>query len=111
MTEKTTAGGATPPSTLYVWLVPSAEMLDQPGRWRIRKWDTEPFPEANYVASETGFSTTDAYSNGWNEALDRALLACEAEQAKYKRQTLDHSSIRGSLEYAMNAIRELKVKP
>ena len=38
------------PSAIYVWLVPSEEVLEQPGSWRIRKWDTEPFPEANYIA-------------------------------------------------------------
>lgn len=40
------------PSSIYVWLVRSEEMLDQPGSWRIRKWDIEPFPEANFVAGE-----------------------------------------------------------
>ena len=48
---------ATPrPSGLYVWLVPSEEVLEQPGSWRIRKWDTEPFPEANF-ALETRSAT------------------------------------------------------
>ena len=37
------------PSAIYVWLVPSEEVLEQPGSWRIRKWDIEPFPEANYT--------------------------------------------------------------
>jgi hypothetical protein len=37
------------PSAIYVWIVPSEEVLDQPGSWRIRKWDTEPFPEANFT--------------------------------------------------------------
>lgn len=37
------------PKGLYVWLVPSEHVLEQPGSWRIRKWDTEPFPEANYA--------------------------------------------------------------
>ncbi len=37
------------PPALYVWLVPSEHMLDQPGSWRIRKWDTEPFPEATHA--------------------------------------------------------------
>lgn len=41
------------PSALYVWLVPSEEVLDQPGSWRIRKWDIEPFPEANFALSAT----------------------------------------------------------
>lgn len=36
------------PAAIYVWLVPSEHVLEQPGSWRIRKWDTEPFPEANY---------------------------------------------------------------
>jgi len=40
------------PSAIYVWLVPSEEVLDQPGSWRIRKWDTAPFPEANFTLSE-----------------------------------------------------------
>lgn len=42
------------PSAIYVWLVPSAEVQEQPGSWRIRKWDTVPFPEANFTLSETG---------------------------------------------------------
>jgi hypothetical protein len=48
--------GSELPKALYVWLVPSEEVLDQPGSWRIRKWDTEPFPEATHqavVQSET----------------------------------------------------------
>lgn len=40
----------TKPDAIYVWLVPSEEVLEQPGSWRIRKWQTEPFPEANYTA-------------------------------------------------------------
>lgn len=39
------------PAALYVWLVPSEHMIDQPGSWRIRKWDTGPFPEATHVAA------------------------------------------------------------
>lgn len=39
-----------PPTTLYVWLVPSEEVQEQPGSWRIRKWDTEPFPEGKAFA-------------------------------------------------------------
>lgn len=44
------------PAAIYVWLVPSEHMLQQPGSWRIRMWDTHPFPEANYTlaaSSET----------------------------------------------------------
>jgi hypothetical protein len=41
------------PAAIYVWLVPSEDVLDQPGSWRIRKWDTEPFPEATFTLSET----------------------------------------------------------
>lgn len=33
------------PSAIYVWL--------DPGTWRIRKWDTKPFPEANFTLAET----------------------------------------------------------
>lgn len=40
---------ATPPR-IYLWIVPSEHELDQPGSWRIRKWDTEPFPEATHIA-------------------------------------------------------------
>lgn len=40
------------PSAIYVWLVPSEHVLEQPGSWRIRKWDTEPFPEANFVLGQ-----------------------------------------------------------
>ena len=36
------------PEAVYVWLVPSEDVLEQPGSWRIRKWDTQPFPEANF---------------------------------------------------------------
>lgn len=39
------------PSAIYVWLVPSEQVLEQPGGWRIRKWDTAPFPEANFTLS------------------------------------------------------------
>lgn len=39
------------PSAIYVWLVPSEEVQEQPGSWRIRKWDTAPFHEANYTLS------------------------------------------------------------
>lgn len=38
----------TKPAAIYVWLVPSEQVLEQPGSWRIRKWDTDPFPEANF---------------------------------------------------------------
>lgn len=42
------------PKSLYVWLVPSEQVLEQPGGWRIRKWDIEPFPEATHCTrSET----------------------------------------------------------
>ena len=54
------------PSAIYVWLVPSEHMLDQPGSWRIRKWDTEPFPEANFVAGAGSF----------NRGLHAAKVAC-----------------------------------
>ena len=46
--------GSELPKALYVWLVPSEEMLDQPGSWRIRKWDTAPFPEATHVCASVG---------------------------------------------------------
>jgi hypothetical protein len=39
----------TTPSAIYVWLVPSEHVQEQPGSWRIRKWDIEPFPEANFA--------------------------------------------------------------
>lgn len=48
------------PTAIYVWLVPSEEVLEQPGSWRIRKWDIEPFPEANYAVSETESHKWDA---------------------------------------------------
>ena len=54
------------PSAIYVWLVPSEEVLEQPGSWRIRKWDTAPFPEANFTAvSETGTKIW-AAEGGWS---------------------------------------------
>ena len=37
------------PGAIYVWLVLSEEVQEQPGSWRIRKWDIEPFPEANFT--------------------------------------------------------------
>jgi hypothetical protein len=43
----------TQPSSIYVWLVPSEQVQEQPGSWRIRKWDTEPFPEANYTLTQS----------------------------------------------------------
>jgi hypothetical protein len=49
------------PQRLYVWLVPSEEVLDQPGSWRIRKWDTEPFPEANFALSESKQSIAESH--------------------------------------------------
>jgi hypothetical protein len=45
------------PAAIYVWIVPSEDMLDQPGSWRIRKWDTEPFPEANFTLSSASETT------------------------------------------------------
>ena len=48
------------PPAIYVWIVPSEDMLDQPGSWRIRKWDTEPFPEANFTLSGQRGSPADA---------------------------------------------------
>lgn len=47
------------PSAIYVWLVPSEEVLEQPGGWRIRKWDTAPFPEANFALSATASAELD----------------------------------------------------
>lgn len=41
------------PLEIHVWLVPSEQVLDQPGSWRIRKWDTESFPEANFTLSKS----------------------------------------------------------
>lgn len=38
------------PPAIYVWLVPSEQVQQQPGSWRIRKWDTAPFPEATHIA-------------------------------------------------------------
>lgn len=49
------------PKVIYVWLVRSEEVQDQPGSWRIRKWDTEPFPEANFSIS----SAEAVASAGW----------------------------------------------
>jgi hypothetical protein len=48
------------PSAIYVWLVPSEEVLEQPGSWRIRKWDTEPFPEANYTLMQSETASRNA---------------------------------------------------
>jgi len=45
------------PKAVYLWIVPSEHVQEQPGSWRIRKWDTEPFPEATHAAglrSESG---------------------------------------------------------
>ena len=80
------------PLAIYVWLVPSEEVLDQPGSWRIRKWDTEPFPEANYTLSV------------WDGAIEAAAAACEGLFADH----YDHSQRKvGALECA-KAIRALK---
>lgn len=46
--------------------------------------------------------------NDWNTAIDKALLACEAEQAKYSREGNAAMAVRGALEYAMFAIRALR---
>lgn len=42
------------PESIYLWIVPSEHMLDQSGSWRIRKWDTTPFPEATHTARSSG---------------------------------------------------------
>jgi hypothetical protein len=56
-------------------------------------------------------TSTDHYRNGWNECLDRALLAVEAEQAKYivARSGQPAAAVRGALEYAMTELRKLRV--
>ena len=46
------------PQAIYVWLVPSEQELEQPGSWRIRKWDTTPFAEATHVAALRGTHPT-----------------------------------------------------
>jgi hypothetical protein len=63
------------PAAIYVWLVPSEHMLDQPGSWRIRKWDIEPFPEANFTLRSGPLvphkiPIPDSYSMGWNACVD-----------------------------------------
>jgi hypothetical protein len=40
------------PKALHVWLVPSEEVLDQPGSWLIRKWDMQPFVEGTKYTRE-----------------------------------------------------------
>jgi hypothetical protein len=52
----------------------------------------------------------EARRSEWNDALDKALLAVEAEQAKYivARSGDGAAAVRGALEYAMTAIRGLK---
>ena len=52
-----------------------------------------------------------SYESGWNEAIQRALLACEGEQSKYKYENNCAKAVRGALEYAMFEIRALKVPP
>ncbi len=52
------------PERIYVWLVRSEEVQDQPGSWRIRKWDIEPFPEANFALSETAAITDEMVERG-----------------------------------------------
>ena len=64
------------PAAIYVWLVPSEDVLDQPGSWRIRKWDTEPFPEATFTLSETTAGKETQPSEQWKcwrEARPMAL--------------------------------------
>lgn len=47
------------PASIYVWLVPSEEVQEQPGSWRIRKWDTTPFPEANFTLARSERTNVD----------------------------------------------------
>lgn len=63
------------------------------------------------IQSETRTTGEDAYRQGWNEALDRCLLAAEGEQAKYivARSGDGAAAVRGALEYAMTAMRKLRV--
>ena len=70
--EASTETGNKPPA-IYVWLVPSEHMLDQPGSWRIRKWDTAPFPEATHK-----LSAGDSYVDSRQEPSEGALLAAIA---------------------------------
>lgn len=55
------------PQALYVWLVPSEQVLEQPGSWRIRKWDTAPFPEANYTLSASSEKREPLTAQEWYE--------------------------------------------
>ncbi len=63
------------PSAIYVWIVPSEEVLDQPGNWRIRKWDTAPFPEANFTLplavseTETIYTAAHLVPTSWLDPL------------------------------------------
>ena len=52
-----------------------------------------------------------SYAMGWEEALDRAVLAVEGEQAKYivARSGEAAAGVRGALQYAMDEIRKLRI--
>ena len=69
------------PQALYVWLVPSEEVLEQPGNWRIRMWDTNPFPEANFALAEAP-SPSEAeqpvkFINSGANPVDRTIISRE----------------------------------
>jgi hypothetical protein len=79
------------PTTIYVWLVPSEVMLEQPGSWRIRKWDTEPFPEGKaFVVSETPQNVQCPeceiiFDAQWREKSGKAPLSATRDTYAYDR--------------------------
>ena len=81
---KPSSSEAPRPSALYVWLVPSEHVQEQPGNWRIRKWDTEPFPEANFTASAIPANT----SGGAPEPFSRQELDATLADLKQMWGTL-----------------------
>jgi hypothetical protein len=81
------------PSTIYVWLVPSEQVLDQPGSWRIRKWDTEPFPEATHICAPSAREPSTLLLDIKYE-MQRVMMGARWERANWTRllERIDHET-------------------
>lgn len=86
MTERSSA--TLLPEALYVWLVPSEHVQEQPGSWRIRKWDTEPFPEANFRMPSAELSP--AFAARCRPAVKTYLTRAEQAVLKIGKQYPEH---------------------
>lgn len=103
MTEQ--RSGDTPvPEAIYVWLVPSASVLEQPGSWRIRKWDTDPFPEATHTVSRSATRGT------FEDGLEAAAEACEQERVSGETGDEGDKAYNLAIEHSVKAIRSLKTE-